>query len=427
MTGDPAAPTPRPTVAPAFLALFASLYAVQGVTVAYLFNFNKTYLQSFGLREDAIGNLQTLALLPMALKFLVGPLSDRVNLFGLGHRLPYIVAGLAVQASGLAGQALLDPRRSFGLFAALAVLTVVGLALYDTCCDGLVIDVTPPEGRARVQGLLWTSRFVAATVFTLAFGAWLGRLGGARYADRLLLASAALTLPPAALALALREPTRAADAERFDWSALRVLGRPWSLALLAFGGLYGLSGMAVESNVSLYYKKLGFDAGGDVGLIGACRNLGRAAGALLLPLAVARLRRGWVLAIGIVALAATVAGQAAVGDRAGASALGLAFGAAMGWDDTLFSYLAMEAADPRLAASTFALFMAVTNLSVAGDALFAHGVVASGGYRTPFLLAALVALATLPLARPLSRPAPSDDDNQPPSPEPPRDDAARAT
>jgi MFS transporter, PAT family, beta-lactamase induction signal transducer AmpG len=402
-----APPRPGFGVPAGFLALFASLYAVQGVTVAYLFNFNKPYMQAYGLSVVDIGNVQTLALLPLALKFLVGPLSDRVSPFGLGHRLPYVVFGLAAQAAGLVGLAVIDPSKHLGPFGAMAFLTVVGLAFYDTCCDGLVVDVTPPASRARVQSLLWTSRFVAATVFTLGFGAWLDRLGGASHADRLLLASAALTMIPAALALSLREPPRGADAERFDWSALRVMVRPWSLALLAFGGLYGLAGMGVESNVSLHYTSMGFDAGGDVGTLGACRNLGRAAGAVLLPLALARLSRKTVLVLGIVGLAAAVAGQALVGTRAGGGLLGFAFGTAMGWDDTLFAFLAMEAADPRLAASTFALFMAVTNLSVVGDALFARGVAASGGYHIPFMVAAGVALATLPLAWPLSRPAPS--------------------
>ena len=67
----------------------------------------------------------------------------------------------------------------------------------------------------------------------------------------------------------------------------------------------------------------------------------------------------------------------------------------------------MEAADPRLAASTFALFMAATNLSVLGDSLFARGVVATGGYGGPFLAAAALTLATLPLIVPLGRPGPA--------------------
>lgn len=393
-------------VRPAFLVLFAALYAVQGVVVAYLFNFNKAYMQARGLSVDVIGDIQTFALLPLALKFLVGPVSDRFNLLGLGHRLPYIVLGLLAQASGLIGLAMVDPNRHLA-FGATAVLAVVGLALYDTCCDGLVVDVTPPEDRSRVQSLLWTSRFVAATVFTLGFGVWLGRLGGPVHADKLLFASAALSALPAVLALTLKEPPRAADAERFSWSALRVMARPWSIALLAFGGLYGLAGMGVESNVSLYYARLGLDPGGDVGVLGASRNLGRAVGALALPLAVLALPRRAVLAVGILGLAAAVAGQTFVAGRIEAGLLALAFGVAMGWDDTLFAALAMEAADKRLAASTFALFMAVTNLSVVGDALFSRGVKSTGDFHRPFLAAAVLTLATLPLIVPLGRPGPS--------------------
>ena len=393
-----------PHVGAAYLVLFASLYAVQGVVVAYLLNFNKPYMKHAGLREDAIGDVQTLALLPMVLKFLVGPLSDRVNLFGVGHRRPYIVLGLLMQAAGLVGLALLDPRQRLSEFAALAVLAVTGLAFYDTCCDGMVVDVTPPELRARVQGMLWTSRFLAATVFTLGFGAWLGWLGGAGHADRLLWASAGLTAVPAVLALVLREPPRAVDAEAFQWSAMGVMLRRRSLYLLAFGGLYGLGGTGVESNLSLYYGRLGFDGGGDVGVLGACRNFGRATGALLLPLALARIGRRAVLALGVFGLGAAIAGQTLVGSRFGAGMFGFLFGAASGWDDALFAFLAMEAADPRMAASTFALFMAVTNLSVVGDALFARGIAGFGAYRLPFLAASLVVVCAWPLTWPLSRP-----------------------
>ena len=318
-------------VRPRFLVLFGSIYAVQGVTVAYLFNFNKPYMQAWGVSVEDIGSVQTLALLPMAFKFLVGPLSDRFNVLGFGRRLPYIVVGLAAQAMGLAGLALIDPRGNLAGFGGLAVLTVVGLAFYDTSCDGLVMDVTPAGARARVQSLLWGSRFVSATVFTLLYGGWLGWLGGARYADRLLLASAALTMIPVGLAFSVREPVARSAEGGFAWSALRVMGRPWSLALLAFGGIYGLAGMGVESNLSMHYTAMGLGNGGDVGMLGA---------------------------------------------------------------------------SPRLAASTFALFMAVTNLSVVGDKLFAEGVMASGGYEGPFVVAGVATLAALPLAWPLSRKGP---------------------
>jgi PAT family beta-lactamase induction signal transducer AmpG len=395
-----------------YLALFASLYALQGVVVAYLFNFNKLYMKHAGLGVDVIGGVQTLALLPMVLKFLVGPLSDRFNLLGLGHRRPYIALGLAIQAAGLLGLALVDPGRHLAAFAALAVLAVAGLAFYDTSCDGMVVDVTPPEDRARVQGLLWTSRFLAATFCTLGFGAWIGWLGGPRHAGKVLVACAGLTMAPLILALLLAEPRRASQAERFQWSALGVMIRPRSLVLIAFGCLYGLAGLGVESNLSLYYEDLGFGPGADVGALGACRNLGRAAGAMVLPLGLARFGRRTALTAGVVGLAATIAGQAAVRTRFGAGLLGFAFGAANGWNDALFATLAMEAADPRMAASTFALFMAVTNSSVVGDALFARAVTAFGGFRPPLVAASLVALAALPLTWPLQRPAmPTESDD----------------
>ena len=387
----------------AYLALFVSLYSLQGVVVAYLFNFNKAYMLASGLPVDRIGEVQTLALLPLAFKFLVGPISDRFNLLGFGHRKPYIMLGLVMQSGGLIGLALFDPGRNLGLFAMMALLTVVGLAVYDTCCDGMVIDVTPASGRATIQGWLWTSRFLAATVFTLGFGYWLGWLGGAAKADRLLLASASLSLIPLTLATLLREPARANDAERFQWLALKVMFRPFSIALLLYGGLYGLTGMAVESNVSLYYGVLGLGAGGDIGALGASRNLGRAFGAVTLPWALKRFPRQLVLAVGILGLAATIAGHVFLQNKLEAGLLGFAFGAACGWNDTVFAFLAMEAADPRLAASTFALFMAVTNLSVIGDALFSKGVVALGGYVEPFLIAAGVTLFAMVLTIPLRK------------------------
>jgi hypothetical protein len=95
-----------------------------------------------------------------------------------------------------------------------------------------------------------------------------------------------------------------------------------------------------------------------------------------------------------------------VGGLASAGVLGFAFGVAVGLNDTLFAALAMEAAAPELAASTFALLMAVTNLSVVGDALFARGVTLTGGYALPFASAALLTLAALPAAWPLGRPGP---------------------
>jgi PAT family beta-lactamase induction signal transducer AmpG len=390
-----------------YLALFASLYALQGVVVAYFFNYNQLYMIAGGVDSKTAADTQSLALLPFVLKFLGGPLSDRANLLGWGHRKPYIVIGLLVQSVGLIGLTVAHPSSSPCTFTALAVLAVTGLALYDTCCDGLVIDVTPPPDRARVQGMLVASRAAAAMLCTLGFGILLQTTGnGPGRGDLVLWICAGLGMIPLAVALLMPEPRRASDAETFQWRALAVLIRPRSLVLLAFGAFYALVGYGVEINLSPFYGNVLHFREATIGGLGSARYIGRVLGAALMPLAAARLGRSWVLTAGLLALAASTAEQAAISGPVQGALAGGAFGAANGWLDAVFYVLAMEASDPRMAASTYALFMAVTNISVAGGSLFAHLESAlsrpsAPGYRPTFLLAGLFVLLALPLVRPL--------------------------
>lgn len=396
--------TARARIRPVELALAMALYALQGVVVAYLVNYNKTYMIRGGVEERTAGLVETAVLMTLVVKFLLGPLSDRFNPLGLGHRRPFIVLGLAMQSLGLAGLSVVRPGEHLAGYAAMAFLAVGGLALYDTCCDGLVVDVTPPDDRARVQGLLQVARFLATMGCTLLFGLVMSgdRIGPGR-SDGVLRACAAMGLPPLALAMMVRERRGATEGVPFEWSALRCLARPEAIVLLAYGALYGIVGLGVEFNLSRYYNWLGYDQGG-VGVFGALRYGGRAAGALLLPALGTRLGRRGRLTAGLIGLAATTAGQALDRGDPATGAWAFAFGMANGWNDALFCVLAMEAADPRMAASTFAIFMAVSNLSVLGDALFLEAVVRLGrGYRPVFLISAGPVLGLLVLVPTLAR------------------------
>ncbi len=404
-------PEPKARIAPSAFLLFVAVYAIQGVVVAYFFNFNALYMESANppVTRETIGWVQTLATIPLMIKFLGGPISDRFNLLGWGHRKPYIVLGLVIQGLGLVGLSRIDPGRHLAGFATAGLGTVLGLALYDTCCDGMILEVTPSGDRQRVQGALVASRFLATTACSWGFGHWLARVGnGPGRGDGVLWVCAGLTLVPLALALWVREPARAKaqDDGGFRWEALRVLLRPRALVLLAFGALYSVVSYGVEINLSLFYGSLRFGAGA-VGDFASARYLGRAAGASLLPLAATRLGRRPVLLLGVLALAATTAGQTLVGGGGSAGAWGAGFGMANGWLDALFCVLAMEASDPRLAASTYALFMAVSNVGAAGGGFFSSGVAALGGkYRPVFLLAAALTLPCLAMTRTLALLAP---------------------
>jgi MFS transporter, PAT family, beta-lactamase induction signal transducer AmpG len=245
-------------------------------------------------------------------------------------------------------------------------------------------------------------------VCSYGFGLWMQMPGNGQGAGRfsmLLWACALLGLIPLVQALLLPEVRRADDAERFRWSALKVLVRPRSLLLLTYGGLYAMIANGVEINLSPFYHAIGFDEG-EIGSFAALRYVGRALGGVVLTLAAVRLGRRGVLVVAVLALAVTTAGQAWIAGPFGAGLGALVFGAANGWADALFFVLAMEASDPRMAASTYSLFMAVTNVSVAGGSLFARLDTALGGrYRPTFLASGLMTLAALLLVPPLSRPA----------------------
>jgi PAT family beta-lactamase induction signal transducer AmpG len=397
-------------VATGYLVWFATLYALQGVVIAYFFNYNQLFMIAGGVASTTAADVQTVALIPFVLKFLGGPLSDRFNFLGWGHRKPYVLIGLVTQSAGLVGLTLVHPGTNLGTFTALAVATVAGLAFYDTCCDGMVIDVTPPADRDRVQGMLVASRAAAAMLGSLGFGLLLESTGGGPGRGAAVLwTCAGLGIIPLALGLALPEPRRADDAEAFQWRALGVLVRPRSLVLLAFGAFYALVGYGVEINLSPYYDR-GLHLGdGAIGILGTARYGGRILGAALLPAIGPRIGRRWTLRAGLLSLAIATSLQAAARGPFTAGLAGGAFGAANGWTDALFFVLAMEASDPRMAASTYALFMAVTNVSVAGGSLFSRlaaslGAYGEPAYRAAFLLTAGFVLLAWPSIGPLSRP-----------------------
>ena len=92
-----------------------------------------------------IGIVSGIALTPFVLKIFLGMLSDKVNFFNFGFRVPYIVIGLLIQAIGLIIVPFVDPRTNFGLYGLVAFCVMTGMALYDTCTDGLALDSTSAE------------------------------------------------------------------------------------------------------------------------------------------------------------------------------------------------------------------------------------------------------------------------------------------
>ena len=187
--------------------------------------------------------------------------------------------GLVVQSLGLLSLSLMHPANNLAGFTALALLTVAGLALYDTCCDGMVIDVTPPADRDRVQGMLVASRAAAAMLCTLGFGFLLEFTGnGPGRGDPVLWICAALGIIPLIQALIVPEPDAPRTPSGFS-GCLSVLLRPRSLVLLAFGAFYALVGYGVEINLGSFYNETLHFRERTIGALGSSRYVGRVIGA----------------------------------------------------------------------------------------------------------------------------------------------------
>jgi MFS transporter, PAT family, beta-lactamase induction signal transducer AmpG len=217
------------------LATYALLYFAQGSIMSYFTALNALYLLSFNLSMAQIGLFGLVAMTPFVLKIFLGMLSDRFNLLGRGHRIPYIVIGVLMQAGGLLIVPFLNPGTQFGLFMALAFLIMTGMALYDTCTDGLALDSTLEQDQGRVQSFMVGGRAAGVVVVSAAIGA-LAQLASWQIA---FWALALVTLLPLPLVLSTHEPARPAE-RRFEWGAFRAFESWPVIALGLLGALYTL-------------------------------------------------------------------------------------------------------------------------------------------------------------------------------------------
>ena len=372
--------------------MFASLYFTQGTILSYFTALNALYLLSRGLTMTDVGVFAAIALLPFVLKIFLGILSDRVNLLGLGHRKPYILIGLLVQTICLIIVPYIDPAEYYWAFVSIAFILQMGMALYDTCTDGLALDTTPPEEQGTIQGFMVGGRAVAVVVTASVVGLLAEYVGWTAVFWLL----AFFTLLPIPLVLTAREAGHTSD-EKFEWSAFAAFKQKTVifLAILGFLFFFIIAGAnqlvnpfleeSFEISLSMagYYTTvwgigvvLGATFGGRIYKKVGMRNA--TLGAML---------TGFV---GILALAFT-------GSPLIAWPLVALFGLAYGTQQTVYFALAMKYTVPSIAASMFAILMAVTNIGQ-GAGMAVSGMLAdNSGFRITFVILAALNFLALPM------------------------------
>ncbi|NDJ54711.1 MAG: MFS transporter [Chloroflexi bacterium] len=374
-------------------AMFALLYFVQGSALAYFRNFQKPYLDQSGVDADLIGLLTAILLVPFILKIFIGMLSDRVNLLGLGHRKPYIVAGLVLAGLGFGLASLFDPANSIVPFMGLMIVGSFSVALFDSTTDGLAIDTTPPREQAAVQGFMVGGRALGFIVLSLIFGVLVQAEG---YAPMFVIIGLGMLLPLLLVLQIHESPEREPD-QRFEWSAFGGLGKPQFLIFGAYAVLYSVTSFGLDGLPTFYLSEAFGSTGAVLGNYGALRGVGAVVGAVGAGFLMSRVGRpatafGALIGVSIGALlfGLTSSVQQVLG-------VGLVWGVAWGFQETVFVALAMSVADSRIAASMFAIMMAVSNLgSAIGEGVFT-GLTDNLSFSMVFMIIAGINLIVLPV------------------------------
>jgi len=341
--------------------LFGFLYFVQGAALAYFRNFQKPYLNDLGIDPARIGILTSILLLPFIIKIFIGMFSDKVSLFGLGHRKPYIIIGLFLGVLAFGSVSMVSPGTDFLFFSVLIVFASFSVALYDSSTDGLAIDIIPPDRHGRVQGIMIGGRAVGFIILSLLFGFM---IKDSNYSPLFVLISL-LMLAAFFLAFTVKEGAKATDAPEFQWSAFSVMLKPHFMIFGIFAVTYSIISFGVDGLVT-YYMSYTYQAGEElIGQYGALRGTGAVIGALAGGILMDRIGHKKIAIASVLVISLGAGFLGLTSDLNMVMYIGLIWGFAWGFQETVFVALAMSLADMRIAASMFAIMMALSNVGTA--------------------------------------------------------------
>ena len=376
--------------------LFASLYFTQGTILGYFASLNALYLLDKGLTMTSIGIFGTIALIPFVLKIFLGMLSDKVNLFKMGHRKPYIYIGLAVQFLCLVAVPFIDPRSSYWGFVAVAFLLQLGMALYDTCTDGLALDTTLVAEQGKIQGFMVGGRAIGTIVAASAVGllaehvSWLA----------VFWVLAGLTLLPLPLIFGIKESEKPAE-KRFEWKAFSAF-KKWPVIAVGLAGLVIFMVIVGANQLINPYleKQLGISLS-QAGFITSLWGIGVVGGSIVGGLLMSKLqvKKATIAILAMVSAALLLMAFLVLKQYGLAFAIGLVilYGVAYGAAQTVTFAFCMRVVDQRIAASMFAILMAFTNVGQ-GIGLGIGGALSDAvTFRWTFVIFAALNLLVLPL------------------------------
>jgi PAT family beta-lactamase induction signal transducer AmpG len=412
------------------IAAFFLMYLTEGLPIGFATVTVATQLRRQGLGAAEIGGFLALVLLPWAFKWVYGPFVDLIASRRFGPRRGWILAAQSMMVVTLLPLTQLDLATQWGLFTALLFVHNLFGAVQDVAVDALAVTTLHEDERAFASGMMFAGQSLGVL---LGGGGALLLVGQIGLAGGIVAIALMILAVMGGVVLPMREvPARAAAHGPGD---LRTVGgalggflrealRALFGSRLAFAGLMfavlPISAMALARGLQ---SNLAVDLGLSNAQIGALATASQAATAVTCVLG------GWLsdrlplrraLAVYMALLSAPglllmlalqhhgwAPGQAAPAD------LVTAFMAAVVGYQGLFGFIYgarvavfIGITQPAVAATQFAAYMALTNLSITYSVVWQGHAVEQWGYAVTLGIDALVGLVGL-LVLPFLRPAPS--------------------
>jgi MFS transporter, PAT family, beta-lactamase induction signal transducer AmpG len=210
-----------------FVTLFL-FYVAQGLPFGLIDFAIPAWLAQNGASAAQIGSILALAILPWTFKLAYGFVMDRYAFLAMGRRRPWIIIGQLGIVAGFGAIALVNPGMDqLALLGILAFLICMSSAIQDVAVDGLAVDILPPHEIERVNGFMFGGQAIG-----IAIG---GALGGTLIANYDLAAAALALGGLAAMILLLAVCVRERPGERLlPWTAGAASQRNLDLHLGAF-------------------------------------------------------------------------------------------------------------------------------------------------------------------------------------------------
>lgn len=136
------------------------LYVAQGVPFGFMATALPTYIKSAGVSDAVVGSALAMTTLPYTFKWIWGPLMDLLTIPSLGRRRPWIMfAQLMMAVTVLAMLAIPDVTVDLEMLAWIILIHSVFNSMQDVAVDALAVDLLDDHERGRANGLMYACKY----------------------------------------------------------------------------------------------------------------------------------------------------------------------------------------------------------------------------------------------------------------------------